>query len=52
MYFLLVREDSFTLWSEKALLPCKWQISRRSELTLKEENSKYKLTLEFIQWNG
>jgi hypothetical protein len=48
MSFLLVREDNFTQWIEKALLPCMWQNNMKLESTLKEENWKYELTLEFI----
>jgi hypothetical protein len=40
-FFLLVREDNFTQWIEKALLLCMWQSNRRLESTLKEENRKY-----------
>jgi hypothetical protein len=48
MYLLLVKEYNFTPGSRKALLPYKWQNSRRLKSTLKEANWKYKLTLEFI----
>ncbi|CAN5964694.1 unnamed protein product [Sphagnum jensenii] len=32
MYFLLVKEDSFTRWIEKALLPCTWQSNRSANV--------------------
>jgi len=52
MYFLLVREDSFTWWIGKALLLFILHNSERLESILKRENHKLELTLEFTYWDG
>ncbi len=44
-------EGNFIKWIRKALLLCILHNSKRSESTLKNDNYKYKLTLEFIQWS-
>jgi hypothetical protein len=52
IYVLLVREDSFTLWSEKALLPCKWQSSKRSKLALKKGELEIQIDtrIHLMEW--